>query len=208
MVLTIKVDVKSAVLYGAFLLVAAGALWIAFPWAHQWFPAGSSELASWVQAIGSLMALVIAILVPRLERRANKCEDQKKAEDDSDITIRFHSAVFETNEQVLRVARAHLPGGSHALSANAELQVTGSISALRTVSFDQIRIIAAHDPELAKHLADFHCEVEFLNGIIARNKAENFPFLTDSIKSRIYALINLSYLIKRKTVPGLAKHAQ
>ncbi|MEG0558498.1 MAG: hypothetical protein RR574_18820 [Comamonas sp.] len=60
MVVTIKLDVNGAFLWIAYVVVAVGALWLAFPGLHKWFPSTSSELASWVQAIGGLIAIFFA----------------------------------------------------------------------------------------------------------------------------------------------------
>lgn len=44
-------------------------IWTAFPWLHQWGPKNSSDLASWVQAVGVIIALWISIWLANLPRR-------------------------------------------------------------------------------------------------------------------------------------------
>lgn len=49
-----KIDGWCAVLWFLCLSFTAYAIWQAFPWLHKWAPENSSELASWIQAIGAL----------------------------------------------------------------------------------------------------------------------------------------------------------
>lgn len=160
-----------------------------------------SEWAAWAQAFGSIFAIFVAIAIPFCERKAKQRQESKEVEDASEITLRFHSEILDTNESMLGVALEHLPNGKYgrSLSEVREKQVKLSISALRALHFDQIRIIASHDPELAKYLADFHCELEILKGILDRNQETAFEQLTNSIQQRISNLIEISKQIKIRT---------
>ena len=57
MVITIKLDLKNACLWIAYLVVAIGALFMAFPSLLDWLPRDSGGTASCVQAVGSLLAI-------------------------------------------------------------------------------------------------------------------------------------------------------
>lgn len=49
-----KIDGWCVALWIVCLSIALYAIWISFPWLHQWVPSNSGELASWLQAIGAL----------------------------------------------------------------------------------------------------------------------------------------------------------
>lgn len=200
MKIAFEVDARLVVVASFAGVAGLFALHAAYPGLFGFWPASSQDLASWVQAVGAILALAIAIAIPWDERQRKRREDAKKASDDADITIRFHSEVFTTNEGLIAVALAHLPGGAHETMPDATSQVLCSIRSLRAVHFDQIRVVAAHDPDLAKHLADFHCELDFVTGIMDRNSKNVLPFHAKSIKSRLDRLNELAFLIRSRTV--------
>lgn len=54
-----KFDAWCAAIWIACISIAIYALWSAFPWFHQWKPKSSADVAAWVQAIGSVGAILI-----------------------------------------------------------------------------------------------------------------------------------------------------
>lgn len=199
MKISFEVDARLIVVTSLAGFVGLFALHGAYPSLFGFWPTSSQDLAAWVQAVGAMLALAIAIALPWDERQRKRLEDLQKAADDADITIRFHSEVFVTNEGLIGVALAHLPDGVHETMPDATSQVLRSIRALRAVNFDQIRTVAAHDPDLAKHLADFHCELDFLTVILDRNDENGLLSHATSVKSRLNRLTELGAFIKSRT---------
>lgn len=69
MVVTLKIDGRLVLLTAIYLSIGIAALLIAFPGVLIWVPSNSSELASWFQAIGSVIAVAVAIAVPYVQHR-------------------------------------------------------------------------------------------------------------------------------------------
>ncbi|MDR3004831.1 MAG: hypothetical protein LBV14_11430 [Acidovorax sp.] len=69
-----KFDTWCAAIWIACISIAIYTLWSAFPWLHQWTPKNSGDLATWIQAFGSLMMLAIALGVPWYEKKKRKKE--------------------------------------------------------------------------------------------------------------------------------------
>ncbi|MBD9406230.1 hypothetical protein IB236_12855 [Acidovorax sp. ACV02] len=200
MKIAFEIDARLVVVTSLFGVVGLFALHAAYPCLFVFWPKTSQDLAAWVQAVGAMLALAIAIALPWKERQRKRSEELQKAADDADITIRFHSEVLQTNEGLLRVALAHLPAGEHESRPDARIQVLRSIRSLRAIKFDQIRTVAAHDPDLAKHLADFHCELDFLVGILDRNDETALLFHAKSVKHRLTCLTELASKIRERTI--------
>lgn len=175
-----------------------------FLWIDWWATCMTkAEWSGWMQAAGAMLALTIAIGVPWWDQRRQRSERLKKAAHDADITIRFHSELFETNEGMLRVAISHLPGNEHRMRPDAYRQVMQAVGALRAIDYEQIRTVAAHDPIQGQHLADFRCELEFLMGIIERNSIDDefdLSGLAGSVKSRLQNLNKISGQIRDRTL--------
>ena len=72
MVVTLKIDGRLVLLTAAYLSIGIAALLLAFPGALIWVPSNSSELASWFQAIGSVVAVAVAIAVPYVQHRNDR----------------------------------------------------------------------------------------------------------------------------------------
>ncbi|MVT30126.1 hypothetical protein GO496_24610 [Acidovorax citrulli] len=134
-----------------------------------------AEWSGWVQAVGSILALAVAIAAPLIVECFQRCKERRAELAAADLSIRFHTSIFETNEGMLRAATGHLPETGKSPRADAERQVFGSIDALRAVPYDEIKVIALIDEVLARDLVDFHCELESLRGVLARNPARMEP---------------------------------
>lgn len=135
----------------------------------DWWPLcmTKAEWSGWMQAIGSVVALLIAIWIPWRERKVKKIEDQKQAAYVADLAVRFHSELLNTNEEYLRVALAHIPLSSdERLRQGAAAEVAASIKGLRYLDFEQIKLIYADNMQLGRYLADFRCELNLLQGFM------------------------------------------
>lgn len=173
-------------------------LWI------DWWPMcmTKTEWSGWMQAIGSILALGIAIWIPWSERKHKKCEDSKKAMNDADITIRFNSEVLDTNESLLQVALTRFTNDTcePRVLPQHESEVLESIRALRAVPFNQIQIIAAYDPDLAKLISDFSCNLDTLRGVLGRNEVGVLQKHSKTVKSKLEQLKETSNKIREKTL--------
>lgn len=167
------------------------------------------EWSGWMQAIGSLVALLIAIWIPRRERKLKKMEDQKQAAFVADLAVRFHSELLDTNEVYLRVALAHVPlSVDERLRPGAAEEVAASIRGLRYLDFEQIKLIYADNMLLGRCLADFRCELHRLQGFM-RNLEEGKAFGEAELKKnratisvRLERLSELKDGIRRLTYQG------
>lgn len=172
----------------------------AYPSLFVFWPKDSSDLAAWVQAIGAIIALAVAIYLPsRVQHEA-----EKKALDDADLTIRFHTDLFNTNEGLLRGALGHLPKNAATERPGSANQVFGAIDSLRAVQFPEIKSISISNPELARLLADFHHTLETLRGVIQRNlsiqdDSERLKHLAKTLDSKLHELQTLAEKIKKLT---------
>ena len=81
MVVTIKLDLRLIFVGLTAFCVVAAALWIAFPSAHKWFPDKSSDLASWIQAIGSIAAIAAGFLMARFQANLARVQQRVEKED-------------------------------------------------------------------------------------------------------------------------------
>ncbi|MGY8571905.1 hypothetical protein, partial [Paracidovorax citrulli] len=102
-------------------------------------------------------------------------------------------------EGMLRAATGHLPETGKSPRADAERQVFGSIDALRAVPYDEIKVIALIDEVLARDLVDFHCELESLRGVLARNPARMEP-LAKTLDFYLRKLTAITGRIRDRTI--------
>lgn len=72
MVITIKLDAKLAAVSTCCVGVAMLAVWMAFPGARFWASENSSDIASWVQAIGSILAILATWFIASSQQRASR----------------------------------------------------------------------------------------------------------------------------------------
>ena len=168
-----------------------------------WMCMTKAEWSGWMQAMGAVLALAIAIGVPWWDQRRQRNERLRKAAEDADITIRFHSELFETNESMLRVAIGHVPQGVQDMRPDAGREVLEAVGALRAIDFEHIKTVALHDAVLGQLLADFRCELQYLTGIIDRNRVgDEFDLVmhAKSVRSRLARLNTLSIHIRNRTL--------
>lgn len=167
----------------------------------KYWPQSSQDLAAWIQAFGSLLALCVAIWIPYRERQKKIQDDLIELANDADITIRFHAELLITNEAMLGVAISNMP--NKARERNRNEQVIPAIMMLRSMSFDQIRVIERHNCDLGRCLADFNCELELLKGILDRNGNDVcilYGLLSKTIYDKLDRLDKLSSKIRGMTV--------
>jgi hypothetical protein len=164
-------------------------------------PTGSADLAAWVQAIGAIIALAVAIYLPsRVQHEA-----KKRALDDADLTIRFHTNLLKTNEGLLKGALEHLPKNGAGGRPDAANEVFGAIDALQAMQFPEIKSISIINPDLARLLADFHHTLEALRGVTQRNlpiqnESERLKHLAKTLDSKLHELQTLAVKIRENTV--------
>lgn len=169
MKIAFEVDARLVVVASLVGFVGLFALHGAYPSLFNFWPTSSQDLAAWVQAIGTLIALGIAIWAPWYTHQREVLQTRKRLSAEADISIQFHNVLFETNEQLLDVTIAHLPGGRHANHPDIRDEILNSIASLRSLDFEQVRVIGLHDQKLAAQLAAFHCEHKMLVDMLARN---------------------------------------
>lgn len=75
-----KNDGWCAVLWLLCLSFAAYAIWQAFPWLQKWAPSKSADLASWVQAVGSIAAIIFSGVYVRWQLEGDRKIEQEKIE--------------------------------------------------------------------------------------------------------------------------------
>lgn len=158
---------------------------------HQWWSCMTkAEWSGWMQFLGSILALIVAIGVPWFQsKRISKKQNQEQL-DLADITLRFHWELLKTNDSMLNIA---LKFSNKRLKVLLEREVMPAIASLRSVDFADIKQISVAEPELAKQLADFHCELERLRGVLARLDSEHVVFY----ETLIYYLESLKSISKK-----------
>lgn len=159
-----------------------------------------AEWSGWMQAIGALLALAIAIALPWSERRRARREIREKLAADAGVVLRFYSELLETNDAFLDVAIAHLPGGKHERHPDVRQQVLVAIHSLRSMPFEQLRTIGFANVALAGDLADFHCEREKLVGVLERNGDAGLAKHLDTVVHRVEKLKAISDRIKLSSI--------
>lgn len=81
-----RIDLKCTAAGLAYVCIAAGALLMAFPGARNYLPKTSSDLASWVQAVGSIAAIVFAgIFATRQMKHTEELQRKVKIEDAAEL---------------------------------------------------------------------------------------------------------------------------
>lgn len=130
-----------------------------------------AEWSGWMQFSGSILALIVAIFVPWFQSRNAAKKQAQEQLDVADITIRFHWELLETNDSMLDVALRYVRKGENVW---LDSEVMPAIFSLRAVDFSDIKQISVADPGLAKHLADFHCQLERFRGVISRQAPGSF----------------------------------
>lgn len=81
MLIKIKVDGRLVLITAGCLCIAFSAVAIAFPDTAIWLPSNSSEMASWVQAAGSIIAIAATAIIARrdgLHREKTEKENELK----------------------------------------------------------------------------------------------------------------------------------
>lgn len=169
MKIAFEVDARLVVVASLVGFAGVFALHAAYPSLFNFWPASSQDLAAWVQAVGTLIALGIAIWAPLYIQQREMQQARKLLFAEADISIQFHRELFETNEQLLNVTIAHLPGGRCENHPDIRDEILNSIASLRSLDFEQVRVIGLHDQKLAAQLAAFHCERQMLVDMLARN---------------------------------------
>lgn len=101
MVLTIKIDVKSAILYFTFVCIALVALALAYPNFRIFLSQKSDHIASWVQAIGSLMAIAATWYIASSDKRERRESEYRLAALDAS-TMYAELCVVLTSLQIVR----------------------------------------------------------------------------------------------------------
>jgi hypothetical protein len=181
-----------------------------FLWIDHWSMCMTkAEWSGWMQAIGSVVALLIAIWIPWRERKLKKIEDQKQAAFVADLAVRFHSELLDSNEAYLRVALAHVPQSfDERLRPGAAEEVAQSIKALRFLDFEQIKLIYTDSKELGRYLTDFRCELYLLQEFMQRlERTAGFDEFElkrhePTIRARLEKLSDLKDLIRNLTTRG------
>lgn len=172
-----------------------------FLWINWWATCMTkAEWSGWMQAIGAIIGLITAITLPFFLRWLEKREVTKRAWDESDLTIRLHSSLLVTNEQLLRVALGNMPGAKGEGHPGNDAEVRLAIDALTPVSFDNILRIGIADPVLAKHLADFHTQLDLLVGVLQRNPGPSLSMLEKTVKKYLDELDQITNGIRMRTV--------
>jgi hypothetical protein len=195
-----EVNQRLIVLLAIAGFLALFVLHAAYPSLFVFWPKDSSDLAAWVQAIGAIIALAVAIYLPfRVQQAA-----EKRAWDDADLTIRFHTNLLITNEGLLTVALRHLPNGDAGCRPDAAEQVFLAIDALQAVQFPEIKSISISNPDLARLLADFHHTLETLRGVTQSNlfiqdERERLKRLAKTLDARLNELQTLAKQIRERT---------
>lgn len=161
-----------------------------------------AEWSGWMQAIGSFIALVIATGLPFFLRCLDRREAAIRAWSESDLTIRFHSSLLATNEQLLRVALGNMPGAKGAGHPGDPTEVRLAINTLTPVSFENMRRISVSDPVLAKLLADFHTTLDTLVGVLQRNSERPLFALEKTLQKYLGDLDAIAQKIRERTVPA------
>lgn len=156
-----------------------------------------AEWSGWMQAIGAIVALFIAIGIPWSERRNKRIEESRRVAYDAAITVRFHKEILGTNSELLDVALAHLPGGNHAHHLDWKDEVLLSIRSLRSLSFENVCTIGSHDPDFALVLADFHRVREELIGVVDRNGDDVLPKHLKTVVIKVNELKALAVQIQK-----------
>lgn len=77
MVITIKFDKRLVVTSAIYLVLAIGIVLYTHPYFSVWLPASSSDLASWVQAVGSIAAIIATAFIARSDGLHRKLEMEK-----------------------------------------------------------------------------------------------------------------------------------
>ncbi|MGE8493672.1 hypothetical protein [Comamonas sp.] len=156
-------------------------LWGDWQIREWWSCLPASDWSSWVQAIIAGIAILVAVALPMLQRFIDKNDARKNAARNAELTIRFHYQLFRDNDSFLSVALKHLPPKSGNAKPGAEREVRLSIDALRAVDFENIKVIALGNPDLADSLADYHCALETLKGVLSRNPEGELSWLAPTI---------------------------
>lgn len=166
-----------------------------------------AEWSGWMQAIGSMVALFIAIWIPSHARKVKKRADSENASFVADLAIRFHSELLDSNEEYLRLALARVPLSSNEiLRLDVAREVEAAIMGLRCLEFDQIKLIHEDSPRLGRDLADFRCELhrlqEFMKNLERMRGFDEFELKAHApnIRARLENLIRLKDRIRSLTV--------
>lgn len=160
-----------------------------------------AEWAAWAQAVGSILGLGLAVWIPWNQRRYENEAAEKRARALADLTIRYHSDLFVTNEEMLGVARAQLERvESDKIYVDLDPDVIRVIGELKAVDFEEIRLIQASSPDLARYLADFHCTLETLRGVLDR-KRKSEKIEAETLRSYLDDLERITKQVWQLTVP-------
>jgi hypothetical protein len=196
-----EVTQRRVVLLAIAGFLALFALHAAYPSLFVFWPKSSADLAAWVQAFSAIIAFAVAIYIPVRVQQAAK----KRAWDDADLTIRFHTNLLKTNEGLLTRALRHLPKSGAGCIPDAAEQVFLAIDALQAVQFPEIKSISISNPDLARLLADFHHTLETLRGVTQRNlsiqdERERLKHLEKTLDPMLHELQTLAEKIREETV--------
>ena len=158
-----------------------------FMWIDWWVTClTKAEWSGWMQFFGSILALIVAIFVPWWQSKTAAKKQAKEQLDLADITLHFYWEVLETNDSLLDVALRFAKKGEN-VWLNSD--VMPAILSLKSVNFEDVKQISVAFPELSKRLAEFHCELERLRGVISRQAPgafvgyETLIHYLDSLKS-------------------------
>lgn len=103
MVFTIKIDARLAGVCAVYACIALFVVCIAFPSLREWAGDNSGNLASWVQAIGSILSIWAAWIIASNQKRESRDNDLKLAALDASTMYAELSSVVVLLEEILIV---------------------------------------------------------------------------------------------------------
>lgn len=164
-----------------------------------WSCMSKSEWSAWVQAIFSVIAIFVAIAVPWCQRRLDVLNERRSRFKESDLTIRFYTQLLDDNNSFLKVAIEHIPERGGNTRPNSASEVASSIQALSAVPFEDIKVISFSDFSLAQALADFHCALETLKGVLSRVGTDKLSWHAPTYKYHLDKLEKICQRIAANT---------
>jgi len=132
MVIKLKIDVRLVLVSAVCLSVAIAILLFLFPIPEIWIPKDSSDLAAWFQAIGSILAIGIAVLIPYVQH--------KKSEEKEVVVAVLHAITMSECLRVLdeKLSKLSLACSEYIWDAPGSPEVTFIFHNVSSIRFPEL----------------------------------------------------------------------